>query len=126
MAANLQADQHDEKHDDFTLTTLYVWVLNSGLLSRGNHERAEPCLQFIKLLQELDYDTIRQHSDDADIITWLFDHLKPPETRQDIATKLLKLERRSILHCISKTRRSVEHCTPHADGAWLNELGWSQ
>ena len=24
-----------------------------------------------------------------------------------------------------KTRRSVEHCTPHADGAWLNELGWS-
>ena len=23
-----------------------------------------------------------------------------------------------------KTRRSVEHCTPHADGAWLNELGW--
>ena len=24
------------------------------------------------------------------------------------------------------TRRSVEHCTPHADGAWLNELGWSQ
>ena len=25
-----------------------------------------------------------------------------------------------------KTRRSVEHCTPHADGAWLNELGWSQ
>ena len=26
----------------------------------------------------------------------------------------------------SITRRSVEHCTPHADGAWLNELGWSQ
>ena len=25
-----------------------------------------------------------------------------------------------------KTRRSVEHCTPHADGAGLNELGWSQ
>ena len=24
------------------------------------------------------------------------------------------------------TRCSVEHCTPHADGAWLNELGWSQ
>ena len=24
------------------------------------------------------------------------------------------------------TRRSVEHCTLHADGAWLNELGWSQ
>ena len=24
------------------------------------------------------------------------------------------------------TRRSVEHCTPQADGAWLNELGWSQ
>ena len=24
------------------------------------------------------------------------------------------------------TRRSVEHCTPHADGAGLNELGWSQ
>ena len=24
------------------------------------------------------------------------------------------------------TRRSVEHCTPHADGAWLNELGWAQ
>ena len=24
------------------------------------------------------------------------------------------------------TRRSVEHRTPHADGAWLNELGWSQ
>ena len=24
------------------------------------------------------------------------------------------------------TRRSVEHCTPHAVGAWLNELGWSQ
>ena len=24
------------------------------------------------------------------------------------------------------TRRSVEHCTPHADGAWLNKLGWSQ
>ena len=24
------------------------------------------------------------------------------------------------------TRRSVKHCTPHADGAWLNELGWSQ
>ena len=23
------------------------------------------------------------------------------------------------------TRRSVEHCTPHADGAWLNELGHS-
>ena len=22
-----------------------------------------------------------------------------------------------------ETRRSVEHCTPHADGAWLNELG---
>ena len=20
------------------------------------------------------------------------------------------------------TKRSVEHCTPHADGAWLNEL----
>ena len=29
-------------------------------------------------------------------------------------------------HC-NETRRSVEHCTPHAaDGAWLNELGWSQ
>ena len=27
---------------------------------------------------------------------------------------------------IRGTRRSVEHCTPHADGAWLNELGWSQ
>ena len=26
----------------------------------------------------------------------------------------------------NQTRRSVEHCTPHADGAWLNELGWSQ
>ena len=25
-----------------------------------------------------------------------------------------------------ETRRSVEHCTPHADGAWLTELGWSQ
>ena len=25
-----------------------------------------------------------------------------------------------------ETRRSVEHCTPHADGAWLNKLGWSQ
>ena len=25
-----------------------------------------------------------------------------------------------------KTRRLVEHCTPHVDGAWLNELGWSQ
>ena len=25
-----------------------------------------------------------------------------------------------------ETRRSVEHCTPHTDGAWLNELGWSQ
>ena len=25
-----------------------------------------------------------------------------------------------------ESRRSVEHCTPHADGAWLNELGWSQ
>ena len=24
------------------------------------------------------------------------------------------------------TRCSVEHCIPHADGAWLNELGWSQ
>ena len=24
------------------------------------------------------------------------------------------------------TRRSVEHCTPHVDSAWLNELGWSQ
>ena len=23
------------------------------------------------------------------------------------------------------TRRSVEHYTPHADGAWLNELGRS-
>ena len=28
--------------------------------------------------------------------------------------------------CTYITRRSVEHCTPHADGAWLNELGWSQ
>ena len=27
---------------------------------------------------------------------------------------------------IYRTRRSVKHCTPHADGAWLNELGWSQ
>ena len=26
----------------------------------------------------------------------------------------------------STTRRSVEHCTLHADGTWLNELGWSQ
>ena len=26
----------------------------------------------------------------------------------------------------SLTRRSVEHCTPHADGALLTELGWSQ
>ena len=26
----------------------------------------------------------------------------------------------------TQTRRSVEHCTPHADGAWQNELGWSQ
>ena len=25
-----------------------------------------------------------------------------------------------------RTRRSVEHCTPHSDGAWLNELGWLQ
>ena len=24
------------------------------------------------------------------------------------------------------TRCSVEHCTLHADGSWLNELGWSQ
>ena len=24
------------------------------------------------------------------------------------------------------TRHSIEHCTPHADGAWLTELGWSQ
>ena len=31
-----------------------------------------------------------------------------------------------LIECIIKTRRSVEHCTPHADGAWLNELGWSQ
>ena len=27
---------------------------------------------------------------------------------------------------LKKTRRSVEHSTPHADGAWLNELGSSQ
>ena len=27
---------------------------------------------------------------------------------------------------LTVTRRSVEHCTLHADGAWLNELGWSQ
>ena len=26
----------------------------------------------------------------------------------------------------NETRRSVEHCTPHADCAGLNELGWSQ
>ena len=25
-----------------------------------------------------------------------------------------------------ETRRSAEHCNPHADGARLNELGWSQ
>ena len=30
----------------------------------------------------------------------------------------------NLVHLL--TRRSVEHCTPHADGAWLNELGWSQ
>ena len=30
-----------------------------------------------------------------------------------------------LLEILMKTRRSVEHCTPHADGAWLNELGWS-
>ena len=24
---------------------------------------------------------------------------------------------------LKNTRRSVEHCTLHADGAWLNELG---
>ena len=34
----------------------------------------------------------------------------------------------SFLGCFFKgvsstTRRSVEHCTPHTDGAWLNELG---
>ena len=31
-----------------------------------------------------------------------------------------------ITKSITKTRRSVEHYYPHADGAWLNELGWSQ
>ena len=30
------------------------------------------------------------------------------------------------VNAVNATRRSVEHCTPHADGAWLNELGWSQ
>ena len=29
------------------------------------------------------------------------------------------------LKCRLVSRCSVEHCTPHADGAWLNELGWS-
>ena len=33
---------------------------------------------------------------------------------------------RTMKKSMKKTRRSVEHCTPHADGAWLNELGWSQ
>ena len=32
----------------------------------------------------------------------------------------------SLMDATYKTRRSVEHCTPHTDGAWLNELGWSQ
>ena len=32
----------------------------------------------------------------------------------------------SIMFKTPTTRRSVEHCTSHADGAWLNELGWSQ
>ena len=31
-----------------------------------------------------------------------------------------------LVHNAETTRHSVEHCTPHADGAWLNELGWSQ
>ena len=30
------------------------------------------------------------------------------------------------INIIIQTRRSVDHCTPHADGTWLNELGWSQ
>ena len=36
--------------------------------------------------------------------------------------------KKKICHGVKQyaTRRSVEHCTPHADGAWLNELGWSQ
>ena len=32
----------------------------------------------------------------------------------------------TMLTSMLETRRSVEHCTPQADGAWLNELGWSQ
>ena len=42
---------------------------------------------------------------------------------EDLEEFILTAERRLRA---AETRRSVEHCTPHADGAWLNELGWSQ
>ena len=41
----------------------------------------------------------------------------------DVALKS-SLKKKEVVQ--NGTRRSVEHCTPHADGAWLNELGWSQ
>ena len=37
-----------------------------------------------------------------------------------------RLGKHSVERVRYVTGRSVEHCTPHADGAWLNELGWSQ
>ena len=60
-------------------------------------------------------------------------HLQNKET-SSIAGTLLNLGRTSVFlkesksscNCSFITRRSVEHCTPHADGAWLNELRWSQ
>ena len=39
---------------------------------------------------------------------------------------IIKKRIMSWCETVCKTRCSVEHCTPHADGAWLTELGWSQ
>ena len=48
----------------------------------------------------------------------------PPQIKQSSFS--MYRERCGMGICIIKTRRSVEHCILHADGAWLNELGWSQ
>ena len=49
----------------------------------------------------------------------------------DLGRAMFDQGRAMFHHCIlfwqtsplNVSRRSVEHCTPHAVGAWLNELG---
>ena len=81
----------------------------------------------------LDHDHLDSMLKARYLLQVVFNNLQKNESvYENLMTVLTKFKKMADLgyyiaqEISSKTRRSVEHCTPHADGAWLNELGWSQ